>query len=363
MKIGCSKLARPMVCAGYLFLKHQEIEYDESKAEEGTAASELLENLILKKPIGKMASNGVYFDDDMRFHINDVHEDILERTNSEVLTEQVINWQTRSGVVIRGKYDIAFIDKRGYLCVEDLKYGWGIVEVEENWQLLGYAIGEVIRRGQAFEKISLRIHQPRPHHEDGTSREWLIDYTTLLEYKERIETRMQEIVDGDKTLQTSKHCKYCDKSAEACPAFNRLFYRSIEVSTEFSQDNLTEQEISNQLDQIKRAEEVIKIKKDSLEELSIARIKEGKIIPKYVQVEKYSNRSWNKGISSEAIKMMTGIDINEKVMMTPAKAERKGVPKELVKQIASKKLIGMKLKKQDSTKVGNNIFGVDNPLK
>lgn len=361
MKVRCSGLARPMVCAGYMFMDVESPPAGDA-AEEGTAAGEYLERLLTKQPVGAKASNGIFFDDDMKFYLTPIYNDIMSRTSEPVLCETRIDWQTRSGVTIRGQYDACFVDKNGRLCIEDLKYGWGIVEVKENWQLLGYAIGEVIRRGQVFNEISLKIHQPRPHHEDGSTREWIITYNELLEYKERIEKRFEEIVNGNKTLQTSDKCKYCPAAGEACPAFNRLFYRALEISTEFTQDSLSEEEISRQLDQIKRAEEVIKIKSDSLRDLATMRIKEGKIIPNYMQVDKFSNRTWKNGISAEAIKAMTGKDVTEKVFASPAKAEKLGIPRKLVSQLTEKRKIGVTLKKQDATELGNNIFGNVNPL-
>jgi hypothetical protein len=361
MEIRCSKLARPMVCAGYVYLDVEEPEAGDP-AKEGTAAGEHLQLLLEGKPIPSVASNGVYFDDDMKFYTTPIAQDILNRAKSQVLCEVRIDWQTRSGIWIRGQYDAAFVDERGYLCIEDLKYGWGIVEVKENWQLIGYAIGEVIRRGQAFEYISFKIHQPRPHHEDGSSREWLIPYTTLLEYKEKIEKRMEEIANGRKDFQTSDKCKYCKGVAEACPAFSRLFYRALEVSMEFVQDSLTNEEISRQLDQVKRAEEVIKIKADSLVELGSSRIKQGGIIPGYIQTTKYSNREWKPGISPESIRLMTGKDIVEKSMMSPAKAEKLGISKELVKQLSQSRMAGVKLEKKNGSDVGNKIFGNTNPV-
>jgi len=331
-------------------------------AKAGTAAGEYLQSLLEKKPFGTHAANGVFIDDEMKFYTHPIAEDIFNRATTPVLCETRIDWQTASGIWIRGQYDAAFVDNRGYLCIEDLKYGWGIVEVKENWQLLGYAIGEVIRRGQGFTHISFKIHQPRPHHEDGSSREWLITYSELLEYKDKIEQRMQAIVDGQRNFKTSSHCKYCKGAAEACPAFSRLFYRALEVSTEFVQDSLTDEEISRQLDQIKRAEEVIKIKSDSLSDLAISRIKQGAIIPNYVTEIKYGHRGWRNGITPEIIKAMTGKDITERVIMTPAKAEKAGVSKELVKSFSETKGSGMILKKKDSTDIGNKIFGTNNPV-
>jgi hypothetical protein len=359
--IRSSKLARYMVCAGYLHLDVEESEGGDA-AKEGTAAGEFLEWLLTNKPLLNVATNGVYIDTDIKFYINSVSKNITDRNATEVLCETRIDWQTRSGIWIRGQYDAAFIDNEGKLCIEDLKYGWGIVEVKENWQLLAYAIGEVIRRGQAFDKISLKIHQPRPHHEDGSTREWILSYSELLEYKEQIELRMIDLANGRKEFQTSKHCKYCSGAAEACTAFSRLFYRALEISTEFYQDSLTEEEIANQLDQIKRAEEVIKIKADSLVELGTSRIKKGKLIPGYIQVDKFSNRVWKNGISPEAIKLMTGKDVMEITFMSPAKVEKLGISKELVKQLTECKLTGVRLEKKNGSDVGNRIFGNNIPI-
>lgn len=350
-----------MVCPGYVFFKDLPQGGTSAAPEEGTAAGELLERKIVGLEIGKTASNGVYFDDDMHFYTTPIYNDMKMRAEGEILCETRIDWETRSGIMIRGQYDAAFVDKNGTLCVEDLKYGFGIVEVEQNWQLLAYAIGEVIRRGQGFKEIKLTIHQPRAHHEEGSSREWRLTYQELLEYKEKIEIRMEEISNGKSTLQTSDKCKYCEASAEACPAFNRLFYRALEVSTEFFQDSLDEDEIARQLDQVSRAEEVIKIKKDSLTELGVSRIKAGKILPGYIQSKKYGNRSWKVGMSPESIFAMTGIDVVEKKFMTPAKAEKAGVDKKLVKEISEAKFKGMKLERKSATKEGNNIFGNTQP--
>lgn len=355
-EVHCSQLARPMVCAG--FLSFEDLPKSESgpAAQEGTACGELLELKLLKREIPKQARNGVYFDDDMHFHTNPIVEEINGNRQSEVLCEQPIDWRTRSGIWIRGKYDVSFV-REGKLYIDDLKYGWGIVEVRDNWQLLGYAIGEVIRRGVAFEKIVLRIRQPRPHHEDGDCRSWELTYAELLEYKERIDKRFDEIAAGQRTLETGKHCKYCPAAGEACPAFNRLFYRALEVATEFTQDQIDESELARQLDHVNRATEVIKIKMDSLKELAVSRIKGGKIIPGYISESSYSDRKWKSGISPEAVEVLTGKRIIKTEMLSPAQAEKAGVPKDFVSQLVDRHFLGQKLVKKDSSALGDKIFG------
>ena len=363
--IRCSKLARPMVCAGSLFFENIPEQEAGEAAREGTACGELLERLLTNQPIGTHAKNGVMFDEDMRFYMNHLRNEIVANAAGPITCEQRIDWQTRSGIWIKGSYDASYIGKDGALYVDDLKYGWGIVEVKENWQLLAYAIGEVNRRvknGEVVERIVLRIHQPRPHHEHGTTRRWDITLHDLFDYKERIEARCAAIAAGDKTLQPSANCKYCP-AAMFCPAFSKSVYRGVEYAHEFVQDDVTDAEISNQLDLVNRVAELIKIKQDSLKSLAIDRIRNGKIIPGYVTEANSGDRAWKQGVTADALFALTGVDAREVKMLSPAKAEKAGIPKSLVNAMVTRPFIGQKLVKKDTKELGNQIFGASAPTK
>lgn len=354
-EIRCSKLARPMSCSGSLFFTDIE-EKTNDAAREGTAFGELLAHKLLGSDHGSHASNGVPFNADMHFYSDDLVPAIKERADqSEILCEQKINWVTSSGIRIMGSSDITYAS-HDTLYIDDAKYGWSLVNEKENWQLLGYAIGEVIRRQKAFKFISMRILQPRPHHEDGPIREWRITYDELLGYKERIEKRMLEIANGDDSLVTGSQCKYCP-AAPKCPALNKAFYRGVELVHEFVQDNVDNKELSFQLDLIKRIEELVKIKKDSIEELAKTRIAAGQVIPNYVAIQNYSDRKWKDCVTPEFMKQMTGKDIIKQEMLSPRQAELAGVPKELVAGLVEKKFIGQKLVRKDHNELGNKIFG------
>lgn len=358
--IRCSGLARPMECAGFLSFEDLPDFPSGEPAEEGTAAGELLVRLLHGQSIPLQASNGVYFNDEMHHYLRPIAEEINGNRQSEILCEKRIDWQTRSGIWISGSYDISFV-RDGRLYIDDLKYGWGIVEVKKNWQLLGYAIGEIIRRQMSFDEIVLRIHQPRPHHEDGTTREWVLKYSELLAYKEKIDARMDQIVGGDHSLSTGKQCKYCPAAPEACPALNRLFYRALEVSTEFYQDSLTEKQLADQLDHAKRAAEIIKIKTDSLEQLAALRIKAGKIIPGYITEERWGDRKWKDYVTPEVVETLTGKTITTKEMLSPAQAEKRGVSKEFISALVDRKFLGQKIVKKDAGEIASKIFGSEAP--
>lgn len=360
-EIHCSALSRPMTCAGSLFFEGLPEQETSASAEEGTAAGEYLERLLTNLDLPTHAKNGVAFSDDMKFYASEIAENIKKKAQSEILCEQKIDWQTRSGIWIKGKYDASYVSD-GKLYIDDLKYGWVHVEVKENWQLLGYAIGEVIRRQQAFDRIVLRIHQPRPHHEDGPTREWEISYEQLLDFKEKIEGRMEKIATGFAELVTSQKCKYCPAAAYACTAFNRAVYTGIDyVLSDFKQDDINEKEISFQLNLLDRASEVLKIKYDSIKQLAVDRIKNGAIVPGYMCESSYGDRTWKSEISPEVIETLTGKKIVETVMLSPAKAEKLGVPKELVKNFVDRKFLGQKLVRKDSTKLAEKFFGKEEP--
>lgn len=359
-EIRCSQLSRPMTCAGSLYFDIKEEEAGEP-ARNGTAYGELVERLVTNQEIPTHAKNGVAFDSDMKFYAQAEAKAILEKAQgNQIFAEERVDWMTDSGIKITGSLDVAFWVE-STLHIEDNKFGWNLVDVFENWQILGYAIGKIIKDQKAAKKIVLTIRQPRPHHEDGPVRHWELDYNTLLGYKEQIEDRMRELKTGEKSLVSSKKCKYCPAAAEACTAFNKAMYAGIDqIMSDFKQDFLTDKELGYQLDLLTRAGEILKIKLDSLQQLAINRIRENKIIPGYMTENSFGNREWKNDVSAEVIQVMTGIDITEKIMLSPAKAEKIGVSKELVNQLTQRYNKGFKLVPKDASKLADKVFGGSN---
>lgn len=348
-----------MKCAGSIsFIDLPEYESG-VPAQEGTAAGELLQAMLeqrnLAPVVGTHAKNGFPFDADMKFHVTPIAEDILTRASGGVLCETEVTIYSTNAVV-KGHSDANFVSD-GKLYVDDLKYGWKIVEVKENWQLLAYAIGEVIRRQQVFDTIVLRIHQPRQHHEDGSTRTWELSYNELMSYYDKLLARLEVLASGSKELVTGPHCKYCPAAGHACPAFNRAYHSALDyVMSDFKQDDITEETLAFQLNQLDRANDILKIKKDSLSDLANYRIKGGSIIPGWMSQESFGHRKWKPGVTPEVIKMLTGKNIIKEEMLSPAQAEKLGVPKDLVKNYSESYFAGMKLVKGDSGKLADKIF-------
>lgn len=359
-EIRCSSLDRYMKCPGFARLTDLVPNEGGPAAEEGTAAGELLQAMLeqrsLKPNVSGVAKNGIRFDSDMYFYLTPIAQEILDK-NVKVNCEMRVDWVPVQGVVIRGQFDIAYI-QGDTLCIEDLKYGWKIVDVKENWQLIGYAIGTILQLPDRPKKVKFTIHQPRPHHEDGRSRVWEISIDELHNYYLIIQAVMNQIIANTGALTTGTHCRYCPAAANRCTAINRALYEGIDqVMYDFKQDDITDDDISKQLQLLEDVANIVKIKSDSLNQLAVMKLREGKIIPGYGLEEKFGDRSWKADVTPEAIEVLTGLNIIEKNIMSPAKAEKLGVDKKLVKDLVERKSAGYKAVKKDFTTDAMKAFG------
>jgi len=358
--VGFSNLSRAMICPGNLSMTNLPPKVTHDSAKEGTACGELLTAMLNQRTVtpkvNNIAGNGVLFDSDMYYYSAEVANHVFNNSQGKIFSETPVSLVTESGITVRGAYDISYV-KDGVLHVEDLKYGYSIVDPQENWQLIGYAIGEVMRLGKGFEKIVLTIHQPRPYHEDGPCRSWTISYGELMEYKEIIEKQMMSIRQGDTSLKTGKHCKYC-RAASSCAALNRATYNSVDVAmNQLVQDHLSDDQLSRELDTLDRAVDLIKLRKDSLEQLTVNRIKGGGVVKNYVINERWSNRKWKGAVTADVIETLTGKKVTEQVLLSPAKVEKLGISKDFINGMTEKRRIGINVKRKDITKIANEIFG------
>ena len=90
--------------------------------------------------------------------------------------------------------------------VIDFKYGRHLVEVENNTQLMLYAIG-LVDDIQWAGPVKLTIVQPRAAHKDGPIRSWVVTGKQLRDLKIRAR---KTLLDAHKTpKKAGDHCHYC----------------------------------------------------------------------------------------------------------------------------------------------------------
>ena len=335
-----SSLPRFMICNGFVALDTPE-QKDSEVAKEGTAFHEYVEKLFKGQDI-KVASNGVTIDDDMRYYSGQVLEKIPAHAESEV--EVQFDFGTRTHIV--GHIDWNWEEDNGEtLVVMDIKYGHRAVEVINNWQLIGYAIGLVMKKQKRYNKIKMIIAQPRVHHYAGWFREFVIDNNKASAYYNEIKQRVMDFEAGKLHLKTSEQCRYCPALGGECAASNIAFGNAIDVVLgDAIQDHIDDNDLARMLSDYERIKELFKIKYDALSDLATSRIKNGRQIAGFALEPSYGNRKWSDGMNADIIKALTGVDMNKTVMLSPAEAEKKKIDRAIIDQFAVKEFKGHKLK-------------------
>lgn len=181
-------------------------------------------------------------DDDMcsavDVYLQVVAEEAAKLSAPELLVEKRfdLDWLRPD---LGGTSDCNIFEFLGTLVVIDYKHGQGVaVEVDDNPQMLTYALGSAKEYEWCFDKLVLIIVQPRCAHLEGGVRRWETTKERLLAFQDEVaqgyDTVMQAGSDlaeaeaefgrgvvpegwADKYLKTGDHCTFCDRNGPLCP--------------------------------------------------------------------------------------------------------------------------------------------------
>ena len=331
---------------------------DNNPRDEGIAAHHMAYEasygmVMLHGLIGQKAQNGVFMTEEMHDYVEmyleaiaSIYRGVSSGGGMEIETTfETASWR------VNGRAD-NITETPDVLYVDDFKYGWGIVEPEMNWTLIAHAIGYCLNNNHQPSTIILTIHQPRPGHPDGKTRSWTINYTLLLELYHQIDATLSNPSDE---LNTGAHCTKCP-ALSVCPAARIASMNAIEASAMVHEDNLENAVLSFELDNLKRAQNALKSRFEALEELAKHRIMNGEIIENYAVDRGFGNTTWNKGVTVDMLKLMTGKDLSAGKLITPTKAMKAGVPEAIVKPLTHRPETGTKLKRVSADKKAQKIF-------
>lgn len=325
-------------------------DFDTEQRDEGNGAHWLAQQLFngADVPVGTKAYNGYVVTDDMLDHVR-TYLGALDAGEMEVETTFA-----GDGWEVRARADhIKYRD--GVLTIDDFKYGWRIVSPVENWTLLAHAMGWILRNGMRWpETIVLRIHQPRPYHPDGPTREWSCSPEQVHAYYGRIN---QRLTTADDTLVAGlAQCAKCHALA-TCPVAREASMNAIDATGLAFSDDLDAAQVAWEYETLNGAEGIIKARRDALEELMTFRIKSGQVIPGYALRSRQGQRRWMTGLSGAALSAAAGVDLTKDGLVTPAEAERRGVGKEVITALTERPLIGVKLERVDADAMAQRVFG------
>lgn len=357
--VTATDLPRIMACDGSIRMigNVPRIEHsgDDTARLEGDAAHWLVREVCkgqfsAEELIDRRAPNGVYITAEMVEHLTDYME-LVSQGEVEVDT----SYGDGARYQVNGRADgIVYDAQTRTLIVPDLKYGWGLVEPDENYTLISHAIGWLNKHGANYgvEYVVFRIYQPRPYHPMGSSRDWHLSITQLYEYAARIHDKL---TNPTNTLNTSKHCKNCPALA-FCPAARAALMNVIEASATPFVSEIDNSVLSFQLDQIARASEMLKNLQSAYSDLAMARIKDGEIVANYAVERGVSQYKWPEWATPEVLKVMTGRDLTKKDLVTPAQAIKQGVSKDFVESVRTRHETSPKLVRIDANKKASKMF-------
>lgn len=243
----------------------------------------------------------------------------------------------------------------------DFKFGAGLsVEVEENRQLLCYAILALFTHGKR-ERVEFTVVQPRRPHTDGPVRKWSPSYTEVREFGDVLLKCIQQYRERkarqdagspvhleliDEYTPTTDNCRFCKVKAN-CPALQLMARKTVD---QMEQDVNFDPEY---LSWLLSNEAVIRKHIDACKVQAEAELRDLSTIPGFKLVERYGNRQWNGSAKSVLPALVASQPFavtlwrNGK-LVSPAQLEKQGVPREVFEHLVERPVTGTKVVPEDA---------------
>lgn len=245
------------------------------------------------------------------------------------------------------------------LHVWDLKYGFGIVEPFENWQLICYAIGALDSMAYGDMGITVHLHivQPRASHRLGPIRTWSVQGDALRGYGNKLETAAVAALSADPQCVSGSHCAYC-RALHACPSAQGAALRAVDISGAATPDLLDNASAAFEYRILLEAQRAIKHRLSAREGQLIAALNAGEPVPGLALEHGTGHAGWDRPVEELfALGDIMGVDLrSEPKAITPAQAKAKGLDAGIVAAYSSKKSTGYKLVSATAT-IAATVFG------
>lgn len=300
---------------------------DSPASMEGTAAHWAVQMLLQGTPAaeGVQAPNGVAVTRDMLEGAELVQTDIagkcgrnwqdalfIERPVRIHRVHPSLNWGTPD-----------YVHWSDRLRIWDYKYGHGIVEVFENWQLLDYAAGIL---GDAYAEdliIEFTIIQPRAFHRAGPVRNWSIRASDLATYVTRLNEAAALATGANPPANpTPEGCEHCT-GRHACEALQRAAYFAADHAGRYGALELSPHALGLELRNLTRARALLDARISGLEAQTVASIKGGNLVPFWLMEAVPGRLAWTKPAPEVfALGDMLGLNLRKAPEpMTPTQAK------------------------------------------
>lgn len=229
--------------------------------------------------VGETAPNGVVLDDAMCDAADQYVMDVLSVCQEggllqQIKVEQLVQIPRVHATENEGVPDCwVFNAQTRVLDIWELKYGFGIVEAFENWQMIDDAIGiiDLLGHDDMHITVNIRVVQPRAYHPDGTIRVWTVKATDLRAYGNMLHHQGALALSENPPAQSGKHCKNCS-AYFTCQTADHAAMNAIDVGTAMQVEVIPAGQLKLHREVLKRATDAIKYRLNAVESQIIAMI-------------------------------------------------------------------------------------------
>lgn len=238
------------------------------------------------------------------------------------------------------------------LKIKDLKFGHSVVEVEQNYQLLDYAV--IIFHMYPWIRencrdIEFTIVQPRANHPEGPVRRWSIMAEMMGAYRNTVLGAIDRAALTVPPLQTGPHCRNCSGLLRCHGAKYAAGY-ALDYAGKCGHSEITPERVALELEITERAVKMLGQRQTALEEEAFSMSKRGLVVPGWEVAPTVTALNW--AVDAIAIGDAMQVDLRAPIKpITPTQAiSRKLLPKETVEALAAKGTGGLKLQRVNDTK-------------
>ena len=245
----------------------------------------------------------------------------------------------------------------------DLKYGYGHVEVYENWQLLAEASAVLDIIDGDYEphlwRFVLRIVQPRAYHRDGPVRTWTISVGELTRYVRKIREAAEEAMGNNPRTIVGPQCGHCS-ARHACKALQVAALDARDMADDATPFELPPEGLALEMRLLRRGQALLKARLSGLEAQTVATIRKGVSVPGFAIEHGEGRLNWTKPAAEVlALGALMGVDLSkptEKALITPTQAKAAGLDAAIVAAYAERTPGEAKLVELD-TRASKRAFG------
>lgn len=257
-------------------------------AEEGTAGHEcsefaLVMNVETSDCVGMTFNDHVVTEamaDYLNVYVGEIRRIMAENPDAILMIEKRVTMSSVAPDVFGTGDCIIYIPSKRLIYNIDLKYGFGIVDVNDNIQLAHYSVStfDTFQYWDLVDNVEAVIIQPRAEHIDGVIRRYTFTRADLIEWQRKFVQIVSVARRDDAPVVAGDHCNYCDAS----PICRARMLRTIDlVGLDAPLESLSTDELMAMYKEIR----VIERWSEKVKEVAVKLGREGKRLEGYKMVK------------------------------------------------------------------------------